>query len=287
MSASGESAAPEPSVAGDPGLHPSLLGAVLRLGRVGGHEAAATLVHLVGEGVLHVHAAPDATSSDADPELDLAAGAARASHHGSGPVVRQGHVEGLSRIDRAFVSLLFDGIAHDEHVTFDQIDSFSRRLPWEYWSDIESWRGVVREEARSKHVLGGERRRIGWFDVWDLRGELADEIRRLSDVLAEDRHASPRLVELAAAFGLERRLVSALALAPVDHASAGPVCGAAGLRWLCTPGHAHQAPLIALARAFSPLRAARYAPAQYTRIVLPRWYGGGGPIDDGGTRLGG
>ena len=72
---------------------------------------------------------------------------APANTHSHGPFVTQGRIEGLSRIDRLLLDLLFDRIAKSDHFTLGALRTYSSEQPWSYWTHLREWRSLVRERT--------------------------------------------------------------------------------------------------------------------------------------------
>lgn len=204
----------------DAKLHPALVGCISRWGRVGRRESTATLVRLIGLDVVASRSIPSSKRRLWGPprgttiELRLVdAGAVTAHAHAGGPVVRQGHIEGLTRIDRALLSLLFDRVAHSRVVTLEAVAEFSRSNRWAYFSALREWRRLVVHVAQEKGLLEGFMYTGRAGDMRLLRREVRHRISGSAGSL--DLHSGPattRLLELAIVFGLRGHLVRSLGL---------------------------------------------------------------------------
>lgn len=288
-------------------LHPALLGAARRRGRVGAREASATLVHLIGCGAVTARTVIVPMRSwgrEVDrqtTEIRLVPGVASGKHtRGGGPQVRQGHIEGLTRIDRELLSLLFDRVAHCEHLTLAQLDEFSTRNPWSYWSALKSWRDLVADTARDKGLLRGGSHALKRRDLWRLKSEVRRSISAFGSGvelnLADG--AAMRLAELAVVFGLERSLVRSLRFPPGSPSDMSPSAGVESARWLLGSQAAASPPIVGFTRSFAPFYASGYPPAQHAGVVMSTHGtgasagmsgggGGGGGFSSGGGAGGG
>ena len=294
VAVSGESL-DEPIPGDDASLHPALVGVLLRH-RAGSREAAATLVRLIGSGAVTARSIDvEATwfgrwATRSTVELRLAPGFASAKHgRGGGPLVRQGYIEGLSKIDRGLLSLLFDRIAHADHLTLRDVNAFSTSHPWSYWSAMKDWRELVADVAHDKGLLerGSYNGKAG-----DLRA-LKRQVRRRLSVMREamvsgpDHSPSLRLLELAVVFGMERRLGKSLRLPRAVDRDMSPSAGIETARWLCA-GHAGgPVPISSFRGSFAPIYSSGYAPVQAGGFHGPSHGGGGGGGFAGGGGAGG
>jgi len=245
---------------------------------VGAREASATLVHLIGLGAITVLTVTVPARSwgrkveRETTELRLVPGVANAKHgRGGGPQIRQGHIEGLTRIDRELLSLLFDRIAHCDHLTLAQIDQFSGRNPWAYWSAMKDWRDLVEKTCRDKGLLPGGQNALRATDVRRLRSELRTRIAKLQ-AGADPKPAyslTSRLVELSVVFRLERALERSLRLPRGVSGDVSPSAGIDSARWLLDGQSSMRAPISTFTRSFMPFYSSGYAPAQYAVGSLP------------------
>lgn len=147
------------------GLHPALLGCVLRGERVGHKEMAATLVRLAVVGAVDVRIVPakrrrlGINGRRLTAEVCVRPSVLASQRPQSGtPLIRQGRIEGLSKVDRALLSLVFDHVAHDRRATLEQVADFAAADGYAYWSQVYAWRELVVAETRAKGLLDRERR---------------------------------------------------------------------------------------------------------------------------------
>ena len=138
-------------------------------------------------------------------EMRLMPNATSSRHrpHRTGPVVKQGHVDGLSKMDRSLLSLLFDRIAHGERVTAVDVDRFCSENRWSYARAVREWRALVRSEAEDCGLLeeGAYTGKAG-----NLRALRRAVLRRVKEVASPAGEARGRLLELAIVFKADRRL---------------------------------------------------------------------------------
>jgi hypothetical protein len=207
--------------------------------------------------------------------LRLVEGRATAHHANGAKLIRQGHIDGLCRIDRELLSILFDGVVHSDRVTIPQIDDFSARHPYAYWTAITKWRRLVRDEARSIQLGREGEHRIS-------RGELRRLKSQVRDQLAAGK-ASGRLGALGVVFGLSRELASALSLPKGSEVGSSPSSGADSWVWLFGgAGHAR-----AMGTALSPYYSSGFAPVQTVGLTPPSHSVGGIGMSSGGGAGGG
>jgi len=153
-------------------LHPALIGTKWRRGRVGGYEAVATLVRLVQIGALSVGVVDGAVGRRPGSrkvrsvELRLVPGVTTPRRTTHGPFVVQGHVEGLHKLDRHLLSLLFDRVAHAPKLSLVTLRRFANEHPWQYWLYLKEWRAAVKDEA--------SRQQLPRADIAALRREAPD-----------------------------------------------------------------------------------------------------------------
>jgi hypothetical protein len=255
------------------GPHPAIADSLLHRRGVGGRGATATLLRAIAARAVGVRPAGSSL------EFHLVPGVATGRREKDrGHLVEHGHVEGLSHIDRMLLSFLFDEVAHAPAIDLEGIRESSRDEAWAFWDGLHVWREAVnaeRDEVRRHHPDAGRR-----DDVSDSRlsGMLRD-----SDI---DDGEWVAIAQVAFVHGLDAVLASA---SRERHASGRPPCDTTGpgaVAWLCTVGTSPHTALRALRRCFSPWRPPRSIPAQYTKLIMPRWYRVN-VIDDGSTSLGG
>lgn len=224
--------------------HPAVIGAALHFGHVGADEAAATLVHLIGAGVI---TARPVTTTETNifgrtvkrrtVELTLVSGKAVERHRPGheAHLVREGHVEGLSRIDRCLLSIIFDHVAHDGRATMRDVRAFRDDHAASYGGAVREWRDLVRETAIEERLLGSD---VRLEEVAQLRRLRSDVRRQLS---AGNRVADPagihasnaRLLETAVVYRLARSLSRALRLPAPPSSDLSPSAGIPNsMRWL-------------------------------------------------------
>jgi len=247
-------------------LHPALVGAALR-GRAGSKEAAATLVRLLSLGAVNGREITFVEKSFLGRsvtrrtlELKLAQGWVSSRHpRGGGTIVKRGHVGGLSKIDRGMLSVIFDRIAHSDHITLRQIDVYSSIHPHGYSSAIREWRELVVSIANEKGLLEGKTKTHAAREARQLRRQVRRRIASLS--AARSGAASERLLELSVVFGLERHLSRALA-PPTAAVMATPTTGLQAASWLCYGDASAPALIGSFAHTFTPYYPSGYAPTQ-------------------------
>lgn len=268
-------------------LHPAEIAAALHVRQTGRVEACATLVRLISRHFVEVSPVTvqtrgflGKTRSRATCELRLVAGETSAHRHHGAPLVKQGHVEGLTRVDRALMELVFDRVAHSDRVTIREIDSFSTRHAWSYWRAIRTWRGIVKEVATEAALTGERRDRAKVSEVRELR----HEVRRTIDALGlqnkpQTSHVSARLLELAVACGLDRRLARRLR-AIQGHTAIH--LGEPQL-WFVLGDGRHRSPISAFGASMNPRHAP--GPPSISTVTHPAGYtsgSGGGFLGRGG-----
>lgn len=246
------------------GLHPALVGAAWRPGRVGGREAAATLLAAIESG----HVSVTHSAGGEILEFRLAGSLARSG----GRALRSAHVQGLTALDRSFLVTLFAGSSATTLGELRADSGEGRRVR----THLLEWRQLVEREAATMQLVG-RGRTISHHTLATVREALRDT---LDEADGSGASLEPRSAELAVVFGLERQLHEALDAVPMSEAATR----AAGVRLACGSAAGRSSAIAALVRALSP----RHPSAPPVRIgvtvplhQMPR------VVDDGRTRLGG
>jgi len=243
-------------------VHPAVLAAGLRGGRVGGAAAVATLLGAVSVGAVSV------TISESELRLRLVPGVATSSKpRPHGPYVRREHIAGLDRIDRELLELLFDRVAGGTTLSSGGLVTWAAAHPGEYWSALEQWRGLVSSTAARQIT----------------RQQAAAVRRTLAGIIENDSSDAQRWADAAVrayAAGLDRQIHTHARIRPALAAGTG----AGAVVSLCAYGVWPRTLLRQLRHTLSPWRPSRYLPAQHASLVLPFWYRVRS-IDDGSQRL--
>jgi len=223
-------------------MHPALVGASLHNGRAGGREATATLIHLVGRGALRVSPTQVPGTRFGKPmtldslELSLVPGITTARHNAHSPYVAQGRVEGLCKLDRHLLSILFDRIAGAPRFTLLDLELFSSTRPWEFWVYLREWRRAVRDEVRRLPLP---------------RESLLAIEATVEKSIADGQTLRRQTLDFALVFGLEDRVTSQL-----DRASSTPE----GAELLYRASSGRRTPVQSLRRVMSPAYPFGYSP---------------------------
>lgn len=219
--------------------HPALVGAAWRRGRVTGHEVTATLVHLIGRDALTVRAVDVVGRRFGNPhtirsvELRLVPGVTTATRRDHAPFVAQGRIEGLTRLDRQLLSILFDRIADAPVISLPELQRFASAKPWEYWCYVREWRRAAQDDAR-EHAPTRQQ---------------ALELRRDTLAALESGRLTNSL-PLISVFGFEKRMLR--------HLAASGVAGSVAALYAANEGD--KAPIVAVSRVLSPGYPFAYSP---------------------------